>query len=520
MDVSTIILGKPEYSEEHKVNLTLAVTFASDVVPHDIILNLKTDSEYLPIECMGKLADGVDAYKPNTQPTTSRHLHFKLTGLNPGETYRYQLISRAGEAIEVLPALGEKDKRPLEEKHFQAPPLPGQQDVIQFAVAADQEIEDFIRRIKLDDWIAKKLDLGLDHGEITTEIYKHIAEVKPQVFIHLGDIFHDESLDHPVVKTLAEFEEGIEKDFDAVVRDRISEVVAARLEDDHDFGKNDSGAAYFRKHPQRLENATAAFTARWPVPTVEADQHRGYFYQLHYGDVTVWCLNNRVYNEAGQGLLGAIQTAWLKETLVESNAKVKIIATPLPFVAGKKPEDDYRGSSEEWDQLLKLFAEQNVTAIFAADSHNYSRTDLSIGLQDKVVTIPQYVVGTLGGVPQKMSKSEIARLPKPLLPEGVDELDFDGSEVKAYYTSLLHPSKNLLNHHKEQRAFKEGKWVGKEVKSGAFGSLDVTFDLAKGKMFTSLYLTKQAQKHPSAKPFFEDTAEYPLIPNSISRPSI
>lgn len=520
MDVSTIILGKPEYTANGKVNLTLAVTFAADIDPHDLRLNLATPGEYLATHITGELKDGVDAYQPDAQPARHQHLHFKLEGLNPGAQYRYQLMSRSGEAIEVLPAIGEKLKRPLEEKTFQAPPLPGQQNVIRFAVAADQEIEDFIRRLKFDDLIAKALDLGLDHGEITTQVYKHIAEVKPHVFLHLGDIFHDESLEHPVVDTLAEFEEGIGKDFDKVVRDRLSEILSARLEDDHDFGKNDSGAAYFRKHPERLGNATAAFTARWPVPTVEADQHRGYFYQLHYGDVTVWCLNNRVYKEAGQGLLGQQQRAWLERTLIESNARAKIIATPLPFVAGKKPQDDYRGDPDEWDELLKLFAEQNVTAIFAADSHNYSRTNFKIALEDRTVEIPQFVVGTLGGVPQKMSKAEVAKLPKPLLAEGVDPKDYEGSAVEAYYTPLSHPSKNLLNHHKEQRAFKDDKWIGKEVKKGAFGSLDVTFDFDQGKMFTSLFLTKQAQKHPSSKPFFEDTAEYPLVPKSTPRPGM
>lgn len=520
MDVSTIILGNPEYTENGKVSLTLAVTFAHDVDPNDLMLSLTMRGEPLPIALPGALKDGIDAYKPGAQPATRRHLHFELKDLSPGAEYHYQLVSRTGEAIEVLPAIGEVDKRPLGEKTFQAPPLPGQQNLIRFAISADQEIEDFIRRLKLDDWIAKKLDLGLHHGQITTEIYKHIAEMKPHVFLHLGDIFHDESLDHPVVNTLTEFEEGIEKDFDRVVRDRVSGMVSARLEDDHDFGKNDSGAAYFRKHPERLVNATTAFTARWPVPTVAEDQHRGYFYQLHYGDITVWCLNNRVYKEAGQGLLGAEQKAWLKNTLAASDARVKLIATPLPFVAGKKPQDDYRGNPEEWNELLKLFAEQHVTAIFAADSHDYSRTNLNIRLEDSVVTIPQYVVGTLGGIPQKMCKGEIAQLPKPLLPQGVDEEAYEGSEVKAYYTPLSHPSKNLLNHHKEQRAFKDGDWIGKKVKKGAFGDLDVIFDLAEGKMFTSLYLTKQSQKHPSAKPFFEDRAEYPLEPKSTPRPSV
>jgi hypothetical protein len=164
---------------------------------------------------------------------------------------------------------------------------------------------------------------------------------------------------------------------------------------------------------------------------------------------------------------------------------------------------------------LKLFAEQNVTAIFAADSHNYSRTDLAIGLADRIVTIPQYIIGTLGGIPQTMSDEEIKVLPAPLLPKEIPGQDYEGSEVKAYYTPIPHISRIPLSHKDEQRAFKDGAWIGKNVEKGSFGGLDVHLDLERGTLITHLFLMKSHAKQK--KPFFIDEAEYPLVPHSAAR---
>lgn len=513
MDISTILLAKPEYTADNTVNLTVAVTFDKNIKSKDVQLTLRKADDGPEITLQGEFKDGVSAYTPDKKKTR-QHLHFKLDGLEPGQAYTYQL-SNNGNPISVLPAIGEAEGHLFQPQTFQAPPLPSQQAQYDFFVSADQEILDFMQRIKADDWIAKKLDLGFDHGEVTTQIYKRIEERRPNAFLHLGDVYHGEGIDkHIEVKRLKAFEAALKEDFDRVVRDRLAGVVSANLRDDHDYGHNDSDKAYFDAHPKRLLHATAAFAARWPVPTLGEDHHQGNYYQLDYGDVSVWCLNNRVY-KTEEGLLGQEQTDWFRRTLSESKASVKIIATPLPFVAGKKPGDDYRGNPVEWDTLLKFFAEQNVTAIFAADSHNYSRTDLVIGLADRIVTIPQYIVGTLGGIPQKMSDEEIKALPAPLLPKEIPRQDYEGSEVKAYYTPMPHISPNPVNHKDEQRAFKDGKWIGKEVEKGAFGGLDVHIDLEHGSLITHLFLMKSDAKQK--KPIFIDNAVYPLVPHSTPR---
>ncbi|HRE31947.1 MAG TPA: hypothetical protein PLD88_08240, partial [Candidatus Berkiella sp.] len=208
---------------------------------------------------------------------------------------------------------------------------------------------------------------------------------------------------------------------------------------------------------------------------------------------------------------------WLAESLKKSTAKVKFLASPLPFMMGKSPTEDYRGNDHVWDKILNLVADARITGILCADSHNYSRTEIHVKNGDTETIIPQFLVGILGGKPQEISKEERKSLPKPLIPKLSDDIktQYDASEVKSYYTAIPKPAGHgkmisgmgLLPGKSKYRAYQDGEWVGQKVEKSAYGFLDLDIDLEKNQVFTQLFLMKQGS---NKKPFLQDKASYPL----------
>src|SRR5690606_31934766 len=161
--------------------------------------------------------------------------------------------------------------------------------------------------------IAKLLKLGLDHRELTTEIYKEIAKIHPHLFFQMGDIFHGENLIvQGQVRTLEEYRSHLTDDFHDTARDSLAGTLSFRVLDDHDLGLNAVDAYKYEHEAWPFDNALRAFNEFWPVPRIAEDKQRGVFYHVSYGDLEVWFLHNRLYHDDHTNL-GETQKNWLKE---------------------------------------------------------------------------------------------------------------------------------------------------------------------------------------------------------------
>ncbi|MCS5712074.1 alkaline phosphatase D family protein [Candidatus Berkiella aquae] len=522
--LSTLILGKPVYEAEDKVSVTLAATFEKPIDAQGVKLKVTSSTSSEQFIIAPVIADAVDQFSEvssssssdATEPLAS-HLHFTMPHLKCNEAYTYQITKEGHEIVmagnEVFP-----DPIPHTPVQFKAPPLPGQAKHIHLVVSADQEVIDVARWTKLDEKLSTALGLQQNQKTLTEQIYHEIALKKPDVFAHLGDLFHGETyVPVTTVRTLPEFQQAIEEDFHQTVRGALSSTCSYRILDDHDFGENDASRAKYEKDPRAYDNAINAFNEFFPVPMIPEDGNRGLFYEATYGDVTMWCLNNRLFQGENGDLLGDAQFQWLAESLKKSTAKVKFIVSPLPFVMGKNPTEDYRGNDHVWDKVLNLAADARITGILCADSHNYSRTDIHVKNGDTETIIPQFLVGILGGKPQEISTEERKSLPKPLLPKLSADIttNYTDSEVKSYYTAIPKPGSHgkkisgmsLLPGKKKYRTFQDGKWIGENVEKSTYGFLDFDINLEEGKVFTQLFMMKQGG---NKKPFFKDEATYPL----------
>lgn len=518
--LSTLILGKPIYGDEKKVALTVAATFQTPVDASEITLSLRSRTSDSPIIVTPIIADASEQFDSDLSlqdsKSTVSHLHFIINGLACNEEYTYQIIQEKGT---VMIAGTDSDKTPKLHTPvtFRAPPAPDQVNELEFIVSADQEIIDVIHWTKFDEKVSKAFGLQMNQKELTALIYQKIQEKNPNVFFHMSDLFHGEHyVPVSTVKTLAQFRKAIDEDFHQTVGPTLRSTVSFRILDDHDLGENNASPQKYQADPRPYNNAINAFNEFFPVPTIPEDGHRGLFYEATYGDVTMWCLHNRLFQGIHGDVLGEEQFAWLAESLKKSTAKVKFIVSPLPFVMGKNPTEDYRGNDHVWDKVLNLAADCRITGILCADSHNYSRTDIHVQRGDSEIIIPQFLVGILGGKPQAISSEERKSLPTPLIPKLSNDITtrYDHSEVKAYYTAIPKPGgkgaisgMSLLPGKRKYRAFKEGEWVGEKVEKCAYGFLNLKIDIKKAQVFTQLYLMKKDQ---AKKPFLEDTATYPL----------
>lgn len=517
--LSTLILGKPVYEGDNKVSVTLAATFQTPIPVSNVKLKVISVATNLPIWIEPKNADATDQFDPtslsNDKTSSGSHLHFNMSGLNCNEEYTYQIIHENNDVFMAGTVIDPTSKlhTPIT---FKAPPAQNQANAIHMIVSADQEVIDVAYWTQIDETVTKMFGLKVNQKELTTEIYREIKKRRPDLFVHMSDLIHGEHFVPPSsIKTLEQFRKAIDEDFHQTVRDSLGSILGLRLLDDHDLGKNNVSRKDYEADPRPYNNGINAFNEFFPVPTVPEDGNRGLFYKAQYGDVDLWCLHNRLFQGDNGDVLGEEQFTWLAESMKKSTAKAKFIVTPLPFVMGKNPTEDYRGNAVVWDKILKLAVKWRISGIFSADSHNCSHTKIRVRTGDTEVTIPQFVVGILGGKPQEISRVERKLLPKPLMPLSSDNTtSYDNSTVESYYTAIPKPGgketisgMSLLPGKKKYRAFKNGKWVGEEVAKCAYGFLDVQIDLTNEKVYTNLYLMRQKQ---SSKPFLLDAGTYPL----------
>jgi phosphodiesterase/alkaline phosphatase D-like protein len=515
MTIDTLILTNTEYKDD-SVGLTLAATFSTSMNPKDIYVELTQKGKTVEIESIAKDAINTDpGFESKTQPT--RHLHFPLAGLISNEPFTYQVKRRDNKPLYVAKAIGEKEDHLHQAVKVTSPPNPGQRKKYRLLATGDQEAINAIKSTTLDDKIAKKLGVGLDQRELTTKIYKEMQKESPDLYYFLGDAYNGEDvIEESIipsfikpnaggVEKLEDFRKNIEEDFHQTVRDTLSSAVSFLVKDDHDFGKNGASADIYAKEQRPYDNAIKAFNEFWPVPTIPEDNNRGLFYSSCYGDVETWFLHNRLYHFDGKSLLGENQLNWLRKSLDESTAAVKFIVSPLPFVMGKNPAEDYRSVPDEWNELITLFAKNGVTAIFTADSHNFSGCKITTTVNGEEVTIPQFLVGTLGGTPEVVNTEERHSMPHPKVPEKFKK-EYAKSKVESYYTPITIAD---VMHPKKHRAFKDDEWIGDKVKKNEYGYLTVDIDMEKNEILTSFHAMRQKAKEGN-KASFTHEARYPI----------
>jgi alkaline phosphatase D len=179
--------------------------------------------------------------------------------------------------------------------------------------------------------------------------------------------------------------------------------------DDHDYGPDNSDRTYALKGPS-LE----VFKRYWPAVQYGAPGVPGVFQRVQLADAELFLLDNRYHRSPNdmpgvKTFLGAAQLQWLREALVSSEARFKLIVVGNPILTQRSPyESISRLFPEELEQILGWIREQKVEGVvfFTGDRHH---TELVRREQDGCYPLYDYTNSPLtsGTYPMKDGHPEL-----------------------------------------------------------------------------------------------------------------
>ncbi|WP_298622014.1 hypothetical protein [uncultured Legionella sp.] len=458
--------------KDDRVLLTAIIRLNGRHTPQNFQMRLSWTEDEMKMETFINPSEASNDLNPGNKK--SSFLHFRTPELFCKKEYQCDVFYK-GTLLSIL-----KTKRgryfPLT---IETPPARRDPQPSIMAVSGDQERHEqagFLGRL-----------FGFNNYSHTQQIYKHIGgsgnsqadtpdEQPYQLFIHLGDLFNGEVyfslrnlfLPHRRVferrvQTEEAFDHHLKSDFFHPANIHLAKLMHGFYNgcDDHDGGDNNMKEAITKQQKSARQNMENSFHKGVGLPRFSTQESDGYgtvktpdgrmgpFFKKRIGQREFFILHNRLTQKQDgtpeSFLLGDEQWEWLEKSLAESKASNKIIISPLPFVMGKKPDEDYRAHWQEWHRLMQLCRKYKIGTILTADSHNYSESEIHVGNADEPDAqdpwiVHHHLLGILGGSAQHITEEEKTSINQPgrppLLPQDQNfprEL-YTGSRVISYFS--------------------------------------------------------------------------------------
>ncbi len=277
--------------------------------------------------------------------TTDFTHQFRLTDLQPGSQYRFQVNARASaDAADTASITGSLRTAP--QASVSAP--------VTFIVTTCQAV--------------RSVDAGRD-GHVA---YQQMLEFEPDFFVHTGDIVYYDKV--PLARSASQarakwhlmFAYGHQRNFHRFVTSYF-------MKDDHDTLKNDCWPG------QRYGDLT--FEQGCEIFRQQVCMGDSTYRTIRWGrDVQIWLTENRDFRSSNRDpdgpdktILGQPQKDWLLRTVTESDATFKFIISPGPIVGpdkrGKADNHSNAAFAHEGQQLRDFIATQPNTYIICGDRH-------------------------------------------------------------------------------------------------------------------------------------------------------
>lgn len=448
--------------EDDRVLLTSIVRLNGQYNPKNFQMQLRwTDEEGFEQELFVLPNEALDEI--NSGNKKGSFLHFRTPELLCKKDYQCEIFYK-DTPLRVL----KSKKNGYVPLTIETPPARQDPQPITIAVGGDQERHEqlgFLGQL-----------FGINNYSHTKQIYKHIGNSQGyQLFIHLGDLFNGEvyfsirnlfrtgrRVFERKVQSEEAFDYHLKSDFLHPSKRHLAKLSHGFYNacDDHDGGDNDQKEAITEEQKAARRNMESSFHKNVGLPSFSTQEHDGYgtvktsgragpFFKKRIGQSEFFILHNRLTQtteaKPESFLLGEEQWEWLEQSLAESKASNKVIISPLPFVMGKNPGEDYRAHWQEWHRFMQLCRKYKVGTILTADSHNFSESEIHVKNaddpdDDSSWVIHQHLIGTLGGSAQHITDEEHECINSPgrplLLPQDNDfpsEL-YTGSRVISYFS--------------------------------------------------------------------------------------
>lgn len=187
------------------------------------------------------------------------------------------------------------------------------------------------------------------------------------IFLQLGDNHYANSSD-PEKQRAAYLGQRITGGFN----DFAPRVANYGIWDDHDFGPDNSDSTLPGK-----ELALKTFKEHWGNPSYGEDGNKGIYFTFTRGQVEFFMLDGRYHrtpnkatNDPNRTMLGKRQLEWLKESLLRSKAKVKVLAAGSEWQSNST-EDCWSNFKKERDEIFDFIDKNKIEGVIliSGDRH-------------------------------------------------------------------------------------------------------------------------------------------------------
>lgn len=309
-----------------------------------------------------RIADEPDSERTTdwraTKPESDFAVQFALTDLKPGVRYRY--------VIEAKYAKGENQT----DGTFETAPNADSVTPIRFVVTSCHKYQ------------------TMDAPGLGQKIYLPMADLKPQFFVHTGDVVYYDGDTAPLA-TNVELARLHWHRMDNLPYHRqfYPNIAAYFMKDDHDVLKDDAwpGQKY---GDLTFEQGLEIFDEQNPIGD--------YSYRtIRWGkDLQVWIVEGRDFRSPNpkadgpeKSIWGEEQWTWLQQTVAASDATFKILISPTPIVGPDRPQgknDNHSNANwkSEGDRARKFLVEHDMISICGDRHWQYHSVDPDTGLNE------------------------------------------------------------------------------------------------------------------------------------------
>lgn len=150
--------------------------------------------------------------------------------------------------------------------------------------------------------------------------------------------------------------------------------------DDHDAAIDDIWMGPYLDKPDWKLPMLHHFERQWVNPYNGTENNPGCYFNFTIGEVEFFMLDTRFYRtnpfKEERTMLGPNQKEWLKENIANSDAKIRVIVSSVPWAFEAKPgsRDTWGGFEKEREEIFDFLTENKITGVLllSADRH---RTD-------------------------------------------------------------------------------------------------------------------------------------------------
>lgn len=281
-----------------------------------------------------------------TNPSAANTARLILDQVEPGKTYRYQVL-QDGQAV------GESYTFTTPANYYDITPPPD------FTLAVGGA-----HYVMQEGYEPPYQLLGGGYG-----IFQTIANAKPDLMLWLGNTAHLRRSDFTT-------QSGVFKRYSAArsipeLTELLATVPHYATWGDADYSPNHAGRSYsFRGFSE------TAFEAFWPQP-VSVTSLQGIATRFRYSDTDFFVLDVRSYRDdaptsaRNRTILGPDQIDWLREELIRSDATFKVIVAGAPILNPAESSQNLSYADQEHTGLLEMFRSERISGLFFISGGKY-----------------------------------------------------------------------------------------------------------------------------------------------------